>query len=96
MFMNTSKKDKVFNTMSGLFYCEITDHLPCFLSLKFEKYNWTDERPMTRIFGEQNCATFIQNMQSQNCNEIYNEHDVFYRFHPYLSILKYAYTIYRM
>ena len=96
MFMNTSKKDKVLNAMSGLFYCEITDHLPCFLSLKFEKYNWTDERPMTRIFGEQNCAIFIQNMQSQNCNEIYNEHDVFYRFHPYLSILKYSYTIYRM
>ena len=73
MFMKTSKKDKVLNVMSGLFYCEITDHLPCFLSLKFEKYNRTDERPMTRIFGEQNCAIFIQKMQSQNWNEIYND-----------------------
>ena len=58
MFIKTSKKDKVSNIMSGLFYCEITDHLPCFLSLKFEKYNRKDERPMTRIFGE---------------NEIYND-----------------------
>ena len=39
MFMKTSKKDKVLNAMSGLFYCEITDHLPCFLSLKFENTN---------------------------------------------------------
>ena len=73
MFMKTSKKDKVLNAMSGLFYCEITDHLPCFLSLEFEKYNRADERPMTGIFGEQNYAIFIQKMQSQNWNEIYND-----------------------
>ena len=73
MFMKTSNKDKVLNAMSGLFYCEITYHLPCFLFLKFEKYNRTDERLMTRIFGEQNCAIFIQKMQSQNLNAIYND-----------------------
>ena len=66
MFMKTSQKDKVLNTMSGLFYFEISDHLPCFLSLKFEKYNRKDERPMIIIFGEKNCANFIQKMQSQN------------------------------
>ena len=71
IFMKTSHKDKVLNIMSGLFYCEITDHLPCFLSLKFEKYNRMDERPMTRLFGEKNCAIFVQKMQSQNWNEIY-------------------------
>ena len=52
MFIKTSKKDEVLNTMSGMCYCEITDHLPCFLSLKFEKYNRKDERPMTRILVE--------------------------------------------
>ena len=31
MLMKASKK--VMHTMSGLFYCEITDHLRCFLSL---------------------------------------------------------------
>ena len=73
MFMKTSKKDKVLNNMSVLFYCEITDHLPCFISLEFEKYNRTDEWPMTRIFGEKNCAIFTQKMQSQIWNEIYND-----------------------
>ena len=61
VLMKTSHKDKVLNVMSGLFHCEITDHLPCFLSLKFEKYNQMNERPMTRIFGEKNCAIFVQN-----------------------------------
>ena len=28
---------------------------------------------MTRIFGEQNCAIFIQKMQSQNWNAIYDD-----------------------
>ena len=28
---------------------------------------------MTRIFGEKNCAIYIQKMQSQNWNEIYND-----------------------
>ena len=28
---------------------------------------------MTKIFGEKNCAIFIQTMQSQNSNEIYND-----------------------
>ena len=73
IFMKTSHKDKVLNIMSGLFYCEITDHLPCFLSLKFEKYNRMDERPMIRIFGEKNCAIFVQKMQSYNWNEIHND-----------------------
>ena len=73
IFMKTSQKDKVLNVMSGLFYCDITDYLPCFLSLKFDKYNRIDERPMTRIFGEKNCANFIQKMQSHNWNEIYND-----------------------
>ena len=28
---------------------------------------------MTRIFGEKNCANFIQKMQSHNWNDIYND-----------------------
>ena len=36
--METYRKDKALNIMSRLFYCDITDRLPCFLYLKFEKY----------------------------------------------------------
>ena len=60
IFMKKSHKAKILNTLCGLFYCNISDHIPSFLSLKFEKYNCVSERPMTRIFGERNCRTFIQ------------------------------------
>ena len=73
MFIKTYPNDNALNIMSGLFHCETTNHLPCFLSLKFEKYNTMDERPMTRIFGEKICVIFVQKMQSHNWNEIYND-----------------------
>ena len=66
IFMKKSQKAKILNTLCGLFYCDISDHLPSFLSLKFEKYNCVSERPRTRIFGERNCHTFIQLMESEN------------------------------
>ena len=61
IFIKTSHKDKVLNIMSGLLYCDITDYLPCFLSLKFDAYNRTDEKPMTRFLARKNCANFIHN-----------------------------------
>ena len=73
IFMKTSHKDKVLNLLSGLIYCKIFVLFPCFLSLKFAKYNRTDERPMTRIFGQKNCTNFIQKIGSHNWNEIYND-----------------------
>ena len=68
IFMRASRKNEVLNIMSGLFYCYKTDHLPCFLSLKFEKCNRTDEWHMTRIL----CQLYTK-MQSYTCNEIYND-----------------------
>ena len=50
IFMKKSNKAKILNTLCGLYYCDISDHLPFFLSLKFEKYNCVSERPMTRLF----------------------------------------------
>ena len=36
----------------GLLYCDISDHLPCFVSLKTQIAQNTKYRPKTRIFGE--------------------------------------------
>ena len=66
IFMKKSNQVKILNTLCGLFYCDISDHLPSFLSLKFEKYNCASERPITRTFGERNCSTFIELMESEN------------------------------
>ena len=70
IFMKTSHKDKVLNIISGLFYCEITDHLPCFLSFKFvkKKTEWMRGR-WSEYLVKKKCAIFVQKMQSCNCNE---------------------------
>ena len=78
----TSHEAKILNTLCGLFYCDISDHLPSFLSSKFEKYNCVSERPMTRIFGERNCHTFIQLMESENWETAFSvtENDWYNKF----------------
>ena len=48
------------------------------------------ERPMTRIFGERNCASFVQQMQSYNWNEVYDiEGDSYYD--EFISVIRNMY-----
>ena len=62
----------LFKTIiSGLFYCDISDHLPNFISIKHNRTCCKDERPMTRLFGEKNTASFVQRMETENWNDIY-------------------------
>ena len=48
IFVRLNRKEKVLNILSGLFYCDISDHLPSFVSIKHNKICSKDERPMTR------------------------------------------------
>ena len=56
--------------MSCIFYCEITDHLPCFLSIKIKLSNDL-KRPLTRMFTERNCTRFIEAMGNENRNSVF-------------------------
>ena len=47
----SNKKSKLDGIAYGILYCDISDHLPCFLSLTC-KSNANLTRPRTRIFGE--------------------------------------------
>ena len=60
IFVRLSHKDKAGNMISGLFYCDISDHLPCFISIKHNRQCNAGERPLTRLFGEKNSAVFVQ------------------------------------
>ena len=66
IFFRLSHKDKAVNMISGLFYCDISDHLPCFISIKHNRQCNAGERPLTRLFGEKNSAVFVQKMEAQN------------------------------
>ena len=54
IFINLSRKEKVLNILNGLFYCEISDHLLCFISIKINRICCAGERPYTRLFGDKN------------------------------------------
>ena len=58
-------KSQLNQIMSGIFYCDITVHLPCFLSIKIKLSN-NCKRPLTRIFGDRNCTRFIEAMGNEN------------------------------
>ena len=63
-------KSKLNQIMSGIFYCDITDHLPCFLSIKIKLSNIL-KRPLTRIFGDRNCTRFIEAMGNENLHSVF-------------------------
>ena len=82
IFVKNSHKEKVLSTLCGMFYCDISDHLPCFISFQYANNSYAGNRPMTRIFGARNCSKFIQKMTMENWNEKYmdSEHDWYHEF----------------
>ena len=49
----------------SIFYCDITDHLPCFVTLKRQR-NYILDRPLTRLFDERNTYKFHELMTNEN------------------------------
>ena len=82
IFVKKSHKEKVLNTLCGMIYCDISDHLPCFISLQYANNTYAGNRPMTRIFGARNCSKFVQKMTTENWNDKYmdSEHDWYHKF----------------
>ena len=68
-----SNQKKVPSALCGMFYCDISDHLPCFMHLQYANNSYTENRLMTRIFGARNCSKFVQNMTTENWNDKYTD-----------------------
>ena len=66
--------------VSGIFFNDITDNLPCFLSVKFGTQADNEIRTKTRLFGERNCKKIIELMEGENWQSIY-ETDTDWYFH---------------
>ena len=56
IFVKLSRREKRLDIISSLFYCDISDHLQNFISIKHNRTCCKDERPMTRLFIEKNAA----------------------------------------
>ena len=66
-----NKKIKPADIASGLLFKDITDHPPCFISIKCGNHNTKMSRPLTRVFGDKNCQRFIESMQAENWQALY-------------------------
>ena len=56
---------------SGLFFCDISDHLPCFISFVLKQSMSLKDRPFIRLFGIKNKCQFVQSMSENDWNSIY-------------------------
>ena len=57
--------------LSGMFYCDITDHLPRFISMKGNTHMNMNNRPNIRLFGEKNCNKFTEIMTLTDWDSLY-------------------------
>ena len=72
IFVRLSHKDKTVNMINCSFYCGISDHLPCFVSIKPDRQYNARGRPLTRLFSETKFAVFVQKMEAQIWIDIYS------------------------
>ena len=69
--MADNKRIKPADISSGLLFNDITDHLPCFISIKCGNHNTKMSRSLTSVFGDKNCQRFIESMQVENWQVLY-------------------------
>ena len=77
IFIRNAHKNEFNPIYAGIFFSDISDHLPCFVSFAFNKPGHT-KRPLTRLFGESNCQKFVNHMTNENWDVIYNSHGDWY------------------
>ena len=70
---DTSKyRERHTEIFSGILYCDITDHLPCFVTLTCSNLG-EDERPIVRLYGEKNTLKFKEFMTNESWDDLYTE-----------------------
>ena len=67
---NKNKYYPFSTTDSGLLFCDISDHLPCFVNLRTKIKQKSYSRPKVRLFGSQNSSNFKNLMTNFNWNTL--------------------------
>ena len=75
--------------LSGIFYCDISDHLPCFTSIKLASTNTPVNRPKVRIFSEKNCGIFKARINGIKWDDVYVDNIDWYQ--SFIAKVKQAY-----
>ena len=69
IFVWLFRKENTADKLNGLFYCEISDHLPNCISIKLNNTVCEDERPMTSLFDGLMGAQRLTKMEAENWND---------------------------
>ena len=69
---DTNNSQRHEEVACGIFYCDITDHPICFVTLKRQS-NYVLDRPLTRLFGERNTSIFRELMTNEDWDIIYTD-----------------------
>lgn len=83
MFIKTHKDN--LHTTSGIIYCDISDHLACFLSTRPKVNNTTNKRPKVRLFGQKQCDKFVEQMNLYAWENLYSANNDWY--HEFIQIV---------
>ena len=78
IFIKYPIHDTINDVTSGMFFCDISDHLPFFVSIKMNMCVTNEARPMTRLYGQNNCAKFISEMYETSWDDIFAISDDWY------------------
>ena len=85
-FSESFSKKNLPDTTSGIFFCDITDHLPTFASVQLKRPIVDTVRPKIRLFGERNCKQFESYLKNANWDEMYQSPD--HLFDKFLGLVK--------
>ena len=88
IFVRIADKNRITSDdiASGFLFNDITDHLPCFITIKCGNYIIKNKRPLIRVLGDKNCKRFIESMHSENWQALYSfDVDLYSNF---ISVIK--------
>lgn len=77
IFVRSPNND--LESISGILYSDISDHLPCFISSRFKKRVKLSQRPQIRLYGQKQCNDFAMKMANFNWSELYINNSDWYK-----------------
>ncbi len=78
IFLRINKDLGNTDVTSGIIFSDLSDHLPCFMSLKSNQNSNVTTRPLIRLFGESQCNKFVELMREQPWHQLYTHHEDWY------------------
>ena len=87
IFIFQRKVKKAQQLISGSFYSDITDHLPCFAILEYPSKIPKQTRPKIKIYNEASKENFLPDLKESNWSSVYADNNPNSKFQYFLQYL---------